>query len=56
MAESQPTVSVVVVSRNSRTLRLCLQSLESQGADEVIVVDCSSRDPSDELGPQFPGV
>ena len=53
----QPTVSVVVVSYNSPlTLELCLASLSQQRVREVLVVDCSDRDPAAALGGRFPQV
>ncbi|MBI3665123.1 MAG: glycosyltransferase family 2 protein [Acidobacteria bacterium] len=53
-----PGLSIIVVSYNSpATLELCLESLASQlhlGKDEVIVADCSDRDPRLGFRQQFP--
>jgi GT2 family glycosyltransferase len=57
LSESRPTVSVVVVSYNTRDLlRRCLRKLIDQG-QEVLVVDNASTDGSAELvRTEFPGV
>jgi glycosyltransferase involved in cell wall biosynthesis len=53
----RPTVSVVVVSYNTpRTLEKCLASLSRQPAAEILVMDCSDRDPGVSLGARFPTI
>lgn len=51
-------LSVVITSYNSpATLRRCLTSITQQPeADEVIVADCSPRDPALDLAAEFPRV
>jgi len=51
-------LSVIVTSYNSpQVLRECLERLTVQPeAGEIIVTDCSDRDPSPELSPLFPSV
>lgn len=52
-----PAVSVVVVSYNTpRTLEKCLAALARQPAAEILVIDCSDRDPGQSLRSRFPGV
>ncbi len=56
---ARPRLSVVVASYNSpATLERCLAALEEQLApeDEIIVADCSDRDPRDQFRLQFPRV
>jgi GT2 family glycosyltransferase len=53
---ARPRLSVVVASYNSAaTLQLCLESLEGQvgPSDEIIVADCSDRDPREEFTRTF---
>ncbi len=52
-----PTVSVVVVSYNTPgALEKCLASLCRQPASEILVIDCSDRDPGAALAVKFPRV
>ncbi len=53
---ARPRLSVVVASYNSAaTLQLCLESLEAQlgPTDEIIVADCSDRDPRQQFTRAF---
>jgi len=53
----RPTISVVVASYNTpKTLEMCLRSLASQSAEQVLVLDCSDQDPAPLLSKQFPAV
>jgi len=59
-SSSRPAVglSVIVTSYNSpERLALCLEAVTRQpDATEIIVADCSTRDPSGELAKRFPSV
>ena len=53
---ARPKLSIVVASYNSAaTLQLCLESLEAQlgPQDEIIVADCSDRDPREQFTRPF---
>ena len=57
MSGRRPAISVVVASYNTpKTLEMCLRSLAAQAAGEVLVVDCSDKDPAAALAKQFPDV
>lgn len=52
------SLSVIIASYNSHdTLRRCLHSLSRQpAAKEIVVADCSPKNPADELKQEFPEV